>query len=97
MPDELAVIVSAYRSGSTLTQIAVDHGRSKNGISAALKRAGINVRYNLLTPDQVADAARLYDAGLSLVALGAHFEVDASTVRRAFVRAGIATRPRPGR
>lgn len=95
-PDELEAMVTAYRSGQTLTQIAAEHHRSKNGVSAALKRAGVQVRYNLLGDADVAEAARLYESGLSLAEVGARFEVDASTVHRAFVRAGIATRPRRG-
>lgn len=49
-----------------------------------------------MTDVDVREAAQLYVAGNSLAALGAKFDVDAGTVRRELLRAGIQMRLRRG-
>jgi predicted DNA-binding protein YlxM (UPF0122 family) len=63
-----------------------------------LKRAGVPTRPNRrkLTDEQVKEAARLYQGGLSLKAVGQRFGVDAQTVRKKLKKAGVTIRPKPG-
>ncbi|CAN5720400.1 hypothetical protein BH24ACT5_BH24ACT5_23440 [soil metagenome] len=49
-----------------------------------------------MTDEQVEEAVGLYASGLSLLSVGRHFHVNASTIKNEFVRAGLAVRPRRG-
>ena len=62
-------------------------------IVRTLRNAGADVRYLAMTDDDVDDARRMYESGLSLAAVGEHFGVATRTVLNAFRNAGVATRP----
>ena len=63
-----------------------------------LKRAGIARRRRVrkLTNELVHEAGRLYATGLSLKHVAARFDVNKTTIRNEFTRAGIQVRPRRG-
>jgi hypothetical protein len=61
-----------------------------------LNRSGMARRYPALDAYQVEEAARLYEAGQSLRAIGIHFGRHASTVRLALIKTGVRTRDRNG-
>ncbi|GAE67171.1 hypothetical protein JCM18909_213 [Cutibacterium acnes JCM 18909] len=56
--------------------------------AAHLARRDVPVRRAGLDSAQTKEAARLYQAGWTLVQLGRRFEVDAQTVRRTIARQG---------
>lgn len=74
-------MMTDYKAGATLTDIATKYGYNRIGISSALKAAGVRVRRAALTEEQAGEAERLYAAGQSLATLAARFDVDASTIR----------------
>jgi len=96
MPDEVASLVTAYRNGSTIQEVAKALKLHPQTVSVHLDRQGISKRKHGLSSQQVTQAARLYNGGASLAKVGARFGVDAETVRRTLRRAGVTVRPRTG-
>lgn len=95
-PDEQASLVAAYRAGATVRELAAKHGRDREAVSGALKRAGIEFHYRVLSSAQISEAADRYRGGESLAKLGKRYGVTADTVAAALRRAGVQIRPRPG-
>ena len=79
-------------------QLAKEFDINRETALEHLKRAGIargpNVRK--LTDQLIKEAADLYATGLSLKSVAAQFNVNETTVRNEFTRAGIQVRPRRG-
>src|SRR5688572_1963288 len=82
----------AYKAGRTLNELAVEFQIHRRTVAAHLERNGIPRRAQVskLSHVQVLEAIHLYASGSSLVRLGEHFDVNAETVRRALLQAGIA-------
>jgi hypothetical protein len=62
-------------------------------IAAILDRHGIEHRQHGFSADDIAEANRLYKAGLSLARVGNHLHVNASTVLNVLRRIGAEIRP----
>jgi hypothetical protein len=62
-----------------------------------LKRHGVTMRYQSPTEVEVDDMVRLYEAGLSLVAVGHRLDFAARTVLRHIWLRGVRTRDTHGR
>jgi AraC-like DNA-binding protein len=79
-------------------QLAQAFGINRETALEHLKRAGISRRPHVrkLTDQLVQRAGQLYATGLSLKNVAAHFNVNETTVRNEFTRAGIQVRPRRG-
>lgn len=79
--------------------LAKEFGINRETALEHLKRAGIARRPHVrkLTDEHVEQAGQLYATGLSLKNVAAHFNVNESTIRHEFTRAGIEVRPRRGR
>lgn len=95
-PEEVDLVVAAYQAGSTRAEVATQFGIHKNTVTDHLERRGVPRRLQSLTHSQVDKAAKLYKHGWSLARIGEHFQVDPSTVWRAFRRARVKMRPRAG-
>jgi DNA invertase Pin-like site-specific DNA recombinase len=95
--DEAAELGKAYQDGATVEGLAMAFEISRSTVLKFLEQQGIVRRYNLVTGEAVTEAAALYADGWSLAKIAREFGVCASTVHRAFVKAGVATRPRAGR
>ena len=95
---ELASLVADYLTGQTVRQLIRAYRINHSTVIGHLQRQGVHVVRNgpRLSDTQVAEAALLYASGLSLATVASTFTVDACTVRRAFIRAGVARRPRRG-
>jgi hypothetical protein len=90
---EIADLGERYRAGATIVQLARDFHVHRVTISAVLSKQGIPTRSRGLGPDQVLEAARLYEKeGWSLARLGDRYHVDGMTVRAAFLRGGMPLR-----
>lgn len=85
-------IVAAYCSGHTVYEIAEANEIHRVTVSQVLKRAGVKMRRQPPEPEEVAEMARLYESGLSLVKVGDRLGFNATTVRANLRRAGIAMR-----
>jgi DNA-binding CsgD family transcriptional regulator len=95
---EIEEVVTGYRSGRSLADLAREFGIHHRTVADHLERLGIARRVNLpkMSPADVYRAAARYRAGESLATVGEALSVDASTVQRALRRAGVTIRPRPG-
>ncbi|WP_278101324.1 helix-turn-helix domain-containing protein [Microbacterium proteolyticum] len=81
----------------TSTALAADFGVAKSTILRILRDARIVVRRQSVTPDQVSDAARLYESGLSLSQVAKRLNVNQETMRVAIIATGVTLRPPTGR
>ena len=95
---EIEEVVSGYRSGRSLADLAREFGIHHRTVADHLERLGIARRVNLpkMSPADVYRAAARNRAGESLATVGEALNVDASTVQRTLRRAGVTIRPRPG-
>ncbi len=80
----MARLVEHYKSGATVYELAVEFGVHRTIISQRLKGAGVQMRLQPLTEQQVETALTLYATGLSLADVGRQLGVNASTVYQAF-------------
>lgn len=94
--DAVADLVAAYQAGATLKDLSTQFQIARTTIMAHLNRAGTPRRRPILGPEQVEQAARLYDEGCSLARLADRFHVEAGTVGSALRKAGVSIRPRRG-
>lgn len=96
-PDITAEIVTRYEAGEPSTAVAARFGISKGSVIRLLREAGVPIRNQGLTDDQIAEAVQLYASGHSLAAIGAHFGVDHGTVWRQLRKRGVKMRDTHGR
>lgn len=73
-------------------QLGEAFGINRATVSAILKREGISTRWKALTDVQVDEAIKLYQAGLSLAAVGDHFSVKAGAIRNALNHCRVSRR-----
>lgn len=95
----VAEMVESYRAGRSSNDLARAHDVSKQSVLRLLQKQGVERRRRGLSDDQVADAVRLYEAGLSVAAVAECVGAVPSTTYRTLQRAGVAFRPtgpRPG-
>lgn len=92
-----ATIIARYRSGESSTSLAAVFGVSKNSVIKLLRDAGVPIRRQGLTNEQIDDAARLYEAGQSLAKIGRQLGVDHGTVWRQLKNCGVRMRDTHGR
>ncbi|WOP17372.1 hypothetical protein [Raineyella sp. LH-20] len=91
--DELAAMIADYQGGATLSELATEHGYNRVGISDALKRAGVQLRKQGLSREQIDQAVSLHQSGMSLARIGARFDVNAATVRTRLLERRVSLRP----
>ena len=91
-----AAVIERYEAGETTTALAQAYGVAKSTILGILRANSVVVRRQPLTGEQVSEAARLYNSGLSLSQVAARLEVNQETMRVAIVAAGATLRPPTG-
>lgn len=64
--DARANVAARYEAGDTTTQLAKDYGVAKSTIIGILRTKKVVVRRQSLSTEQLSEAARLYESGLSL-------------------------------
>lgn len=96
-PAIVAEISARYEAGEPSTAIASSCGLSKGSVIRLIREAGISIRRQGLTNNQITEAAQLYDSGLSLAKIGARFGVDHGTVWRQLKKRGVRMRDTHGR
>jgi hypothetical protein len=92
--EAVAQIVADYKAGKPTTQLMADHGISKTGVLKLLADAGVSMRRQPLTSEQVGEAAELYRSGLSLAKVAAQLVLPLESIRRGLIDAGVQMRPR---
>lgn len=91
-----AQVVARYSAGETTTVLAKDYDVAKSTIIGILRANNVVVRRQPLTAEQVSDAARLYESGLSLSQVAEALNVNQETMRVAIMKAGVEIRPATG-
>jgi hypothetical protein len=95
-PEELEQIVSRFRDGVPMKVISTELRIDRRKVRKVLYEAGAARPRTRLTLAQIADAARMYEEGASLAAVGERFGVSAGTMRTRLLAAGVEIRPRAG-
>lgn len=91
-----AQVVARYSAGDTTTALAKDYDVAKSTIIGILRANNVVVRRQPMTAQQVAEAARLYETGLSLSQVAAALDVNQETMRVAIIKAGVEIRSATG-
>lgn len=96
---ERTQLAEKYRLGMSVLDLAREYGINRHTVAKHLKGECVDLRggQTKLTSDVIAKAAQLYAAGHSLADVGTHLGVDASTVHKAFKKAGMKLRDTHGR
>lgn len=94
--EQQAEVVARYGAGETSTVLAEEFAVAKSTILRVLRDARVVVRRQPMTPEQVSEAARLYDSGLSLSQVAERLRVNQETMRVAIRRFGVVLRPPAG-
>jgi IS30 family transposase len=89
-------LCGAYQSGKTIRELTVQFGIHKTTVTAVLERAGVDRRIRTISAEEVAQAAQLYNEGLSTAVIGARLGFSPETIRSNLMRQGIEIRPRRG-
>ncbi|WP_165314409.1 hypothetical protein [Agromyces protaetiae] len=84
--------MARYGAGETSTTLAEEYRVAKSTILRVLREARVVVRRQPMTPDQVSEAAQLYEAGLSLSQVAKRLDVNQETMRMAILKAGVVLR-----
>jgi len=90
--EQQATLVARYSSGETSTVLADEYGVAKSTILRILRESRVVVRRQLLTAEQVSEAADLYESGLSLSQVAKRLDVNQETMRVAILKAGVILR-----
>lgn len=85
-------MVARYEAGETSTALAAEYRVAKSTILGILRTGNVVVRRQPLTAEQVSEAARLYQDGLSLSQVATQLGVNQETMRVAIIKAGVALR-----
>jgi hypothetical protein len=88
-----AQIVADYGAGMPTTQLTVKYGLSKASVLRLLHEAGVEMRRQPFSEQEVAEAVRLYASGLSVAAISARLGGHPSKVWRALRAGGVILRP----
>jgi transposase-like protein len=97
-PTDINDLVEAYRTGATISRLAVKFGVHRTTVAGHLDRHSIP-RHNeqaAWDDETLRHAAELYATGSSLADVADQFGIDAQTVANRFRRAGVTVRPRRG-
>ena len=96
-PEQVDDLVTRYRDGATLVQLASLFGIHRRTVAEHLTRRNIPIRRGSFDPSRIHEAADLYLSGLTLVEVGVKVGAGPQAVRRALASQGIAIRPGGGR
>jgi lambda repressor-like predicted transcriptional regulator len=96
-PDIIHDLVAGYEvEGLTVRELADQFEIGRNTVSKILNREGVTIRHRSLAASQTETAAQLYRSGLSLAKVANQLGTSRGALNNAFLRAGIALRPRKG-
>jgi site-specific DNA-methyltransferase (adenine-specific) len=90
--DARAQVIARYSAGETTTVLAKDYGVAKSTIIGILRAKNVVVHRQPMTDEQVSEAARLYESGLSLSQVAEALSVNQETMRVAIIKAGVILR-----
>lgn len=85
-------LIDGYEAGQTTYELARRFGFNRNTIASHLRRAGVTIRMDGMTEDEIEQAISYYRNGWSLAQIGHVLGADAETVRKRLREAGLARR-----
>lgn len=80
--EEISELVTAYKSGLTVYQLAKQFDCHRTTISRHLQAQGVEMRNRPMTESQIDEAVKLYESGLSCAKVGEIIGVDNKTIHR---------------
>jgi DNA invertase Pin-like site-specific DNA recombinase len=95
--EQVQKLIAEYQAGATVYQLGERFGISRQTVGKILKRQGVTMRMQGLTPEQIEEAVRLYEGGWSLARIGTKLKVDAGTVHARLRERGVRMRDTHGR
>lgn len=90
-------LVKEYKGRATVYELGEKFGISRQMVGKILKRHGVTMRRQGLSPDQVDEAVQLYDGRWSLARIGEKYMVDPTTVIDRLRERGVRMRDTDGR
>jgi Mor family transcriptional regulator len=93
----IAELVAAYESGVTTIELMQRYDLSKTSVLKLLREAGVTLRRQPMTSNQVEHAQQLYESGNSLATVAEKVQMPTESVRRSLLEHGVQMRPRQGR
>ena len=91
--ETIAELVAAYRAGTSTNRLCERYELSKGGVLKLLREAGVEMRRQGLSDEQIELAVRLYSEGRSLAAIGDQLGKAKSSVRETLIARGVMMRP----
>ena len=96
-PDEFKQVAERYIAGATVYELAAEFGCHRATIAERLKLAGVTMRHQPTTTEQVDEIVQLYKSGLSMVKVAERVGVSPRTVFNYLRETGVQTRDAHGR
>lgn len=90
------IAIGLYRSGVSAAEVGERLGFSESCILSVLKSGGVQIRIVRLQPlndQQISEAEKLYESGLTLSEVGASLGIDRMLVYKALTKRGVTFRP----
>lgn len=94
--DEVVELVQRYKAGTTTYELAALYGCKRQTISGKLRSAGVMLRMDSPSEEQIDEMVRLYESGLSLVRVGDRIGVSARTVLKYLRKRAVRVRDSRG-
>ena len=91
---EISEVVTAYKSGLTIYQLAKQFNCHRTTISRHLQTQGVEMRNRPLSETQIDEAVKLYELGLSCLKIGKIIGADDTTILRRLRKRGVVVRSR---
>jgi DNA-directed RNA polymerase specialized sigma24 family protein len=90
-------LIAGNQAGATVYELGDRFGDNRRTVSKILHRHDVLMRIRGLSPEQIDEAVRLYEAGWSLARIGERMNVDGTTVLARLRERGVRTRDAQGR
>jgi len=94
--DQTRALIDAYQAGATVYQLGPQFGIDRRTVGKILSRNGVQTKHPGLSPEDIDQAAQLYEDGWSLARIGEHLGVTATTVHRRLRERGVTMRSTTG-
>ncbi|MFZ2227162.1 MAG: hypothetical protein WA090_05170 [Candidatus Nanopelagicaceae bacterium] len=95
-PETVAQLIADYESGTPSTKLIKIYRLGKGSVLKLLKEAGVRMRHQGLSSDNLEVAAALYREGMSLPRVAEGFGCIVGSVRKEFRTHGVQIRPPNG-
>lgn len=91
-PQIIAELVERYNAGEQRPALSREYALSKSGLRKLLLAAGVTFRGHVLTPEDAAEAVRLYQDGLTIKQVVGEVGYSYGTIRTVLHEHGVAMR-----